>query len=139
MHLRVSLFEFEELTDVYRHFAGSTHLAGKKVIPTGLGAVNTPPYLLTVPSLLQKVKRSFAGGFDMNVIHGFPTLPRYANTIWPGYTPFIYVFTDMWNIIQKSRQHLEDSLELVGRSQWVFQQGQPKVDLALYAVFNITR
>ncbi|OAG01255.1 uncharacterized protein CC84DRAFT_280989 [Paraphaeosphaeria sporulosa] len=124
---------FQELTDVYRQFAGPAHLANRQVISTELGAVNTPPYWLTVPDLLQKIKRSLAGGFTMNVIHGFPTLAPYANTTWPGYTPFIYQFTDMWNPMQPAWQHLKDSLDFVGRNQWVLQQGQPKVDLALYA------
>ncbi|KAJ4354220.1 uncharacterized protein N0V89_005954 [Didymosphaeria variabile] len=124
---------FEQLVDVYRQFAGPAHLSNKKIISTELGAVNTPPYWLTVPNLLQQIKRSFAGGFTMNVIHGFPTLAPYANTTWPGYTPFIYEFTDMWNPIQPAWQHLKDSLDFVGRNQWVLQQGQPKVDLVLYA------
>ncbi|KAL1608594.1 hypothetical protein SLS60_003538 [Paraconiothyrium brasiliense] len=124
---------FEQLTDVYRQFAGPAHLSNKTIISTELGAVNTPPYWLTVPNLLQQIKRSFAGGFTMNIIHGFPTLAPYANTTWPGYTPFLYEFTDMWNPIQPAWQHLRDSLDFVGRNQWVLQQGQPKLDVVLYA------
>ncbi|KAL5466458.1 hypothetical protein PMIN06_000062 [Paraphaeosphaeria minitans] len=130
-HQRVN--GFQELTDVYRQFAGPAHLANRQIISTELGAVRTPPYWLSVPNLLQKTKRSFAGGFTMNVIHGFPTLAPYANTTWPGYTPFIYQFTDMWNPIQPAWQHLKDTLDFLGRNQWVLQQGQPKVDIALYA------
>lgn len=124
---------FSEIPDVYRQFTGPAHLTDKKVISTEMGAVNTPPYWLTIPALLQKIKRSFAGGFTMNVIHGFPTLTPYANTTWPGYTPFNYEFTDMWNSIQPAWQHLKDSLDFIGRNQWVLQQGQPRVDLAFYA------
>ncbi|KAJ4289046.1 hypothetical protein N0V90_011388 [Kalmusia sp. IMI 367209] len=124
---------FSQNADVYRQFAGPAHLADKNVISTELGAVNTPPYWLTIPNLLQQIKRSFGGGFTMNVIHGFPTLTPYPNTTWPGYTPFTYQFTEMWNQIQPAWQHIKDSLDYVGRNQWVLQQGQPKVDLALYA------
>lgn len=124
---------FSETLDVYRQFTGPAHLADKQVISTELGAVMTAPYWLTVPDLLQKIGRSLAGGFTMHVIHGYPTLAPYPNTTWPGYTPFNYIFTDMWNPIQPAWQHMKDSLDFVARNQWVLQQGQPKLDLAIYA------
>ena len=124
---------FLELVDVYRQFVGPAHLTNKKAISTEVGATNVPPYSLTIPSLLQKIKRSFAGGFTMSVIHGYPSLTPYVNTTWPGYTPFFYNYTEMWNPIQPAWQHLKDFLDFVGRNQWVLQQGQPKVDLAIYA------
>ncbi|KAF2472794.1 uncharacterized protein BDR25DRAFT_157719, partial [Lindgomyces ingoldianus] len=123
---------FGRLTDAYRQFAGPAHLANKSVISTELGAVNVPPYSLRVPDLLQQIKRSFAGGFTMNVLHGFPTSTPYPNTTWPGYTTFYYAFTEMWNSIQPAWQHMRDTLDYVGRNQFVLQQGSPRVDLAFY-------
>lgn len=102
------------------------------MISTELGAVRIGAYLLTIPDLLQKIKRSFAGGFTMNVLHGWPTLAPYPNTTWPGYTAFYYQFTEMWNQGQPAWTHMRDALDYVGRNQWALQQGTPKVDLAFY-------
>jgi len=68
----------------------------------------------------------------MNVIHGFPTVTPYFNTTWPGYTTFDYGYTDMWNSIQPAWQHMSDSLDYVGRNQFILQQGSAQVDLAFY-------
>ncbi|KAF2258204.1 hypothetical protein CC78DRAFT_479443 [Lojkania enalia] len=123
---------FGQLVDTYRQFSGPAHLTNKAVISTELGAVRVPAYTLRVPDLLQQIKRSFAGGFSMNVLHGFPSTTAYPNTTWPGYTTFWYEFTDMWNPIQPAWQHMKDALDYVGRNQWVLQQGSPKVDLVFY-------
>ncbi|KAF2180154.1 hypothetical protein K469DRAFT_753618 [Zopfia rhizophila CBS 207.26] len=125
-------FGFGNLIDAYRQFASPAHLANKSVVSTELGAVNVAPYSLRVPDLLQQIKRSFAGGFTMNVIHGFPTVTPYFNTTWPGYTAFFYMFTDMWNSIQPAWQHMSDSLDYIGRNQFILQQGTARVDLAFY-------
>lgn len=79
---------FGRLVDAYRQFAGPAHLFNKTVISTELGAVNTAAYSLTIPDLLQQVKRSLAGGFTMHVLHGFTYSGPYPNTTWPGYTTF---------------------------------------------------
>ena len=117
---------------MYRQFSGPAHLFNKSVISTELGAVPGAPYLLTIPELLQKIKRSFAGGFTMNALHGYPTLTQYPNTTWPGYTPFFYLFTEVWNQVQPAWTHMRDALDYVGRNQWALQQGTPKIDLAFY-------
>ncbi|KAF3034821.1 hypothetical protein E8E12_007082 [Didymella heteroderae] len=109
---------FLESLDVYRQFSGPAHLFNKSIISTELGAVRSGAYDLTIPSLLQKVKRSFAGGFTMNVLYGFPALTPYPNTTWPGYTTFWFDFTDMWNQVQPAWCHLHGVLDYVGRNQW---------------------
>lgn len=68
----------------------------------------------------------------MNVLHGYPTTGPYPNTTWPGYTTFNYLFTEMWNPIQPAWQHMKDSLDYIGRNQFVLQQGSPQLDLAFY-------
>ncbi|KAF2187908.1 hypothetical protein K469DRAFT_567905 [Zopfia rhizophila CBS 207.26] len=123
---------FAQNTDIYRQFAGPAHLSNKSVISTELGAVNTAAFSLRIPDLLQQIKRSFAGGFTMNVLHGFPTSTPYPNTTWPGYTTFYYEFTEMWNSIQPAWQHMTDALDYIGRNQFILQQGNPQVDLAFY-------
>ena len=79
---------FSNNVDIYRQFVGPVHLYNKKVISTELGAVQTPPYSLTVNSLLSQVKQSLAAGFTMHVLHGFTYSGPYPNTTWPGYTTF---------------------------------------------------
>lgn len=125
-------FGFSQLIDAYRQFSGPAHLSNQTVISTELGAVRTPAYSLLIPNLLQQIKRSFAGGFTMNVLRGFPASTHYPNTTWPGYTTFFYEFTEMWNQVQPAWRHMRDSLDFVGRNQWVLQQGSAKVDLALH-------
>lgn len=110
---------FSQLVDTYRQFSGPAHLSNKTIISSELGAVNVPAYTLTMPSLLQQIKRSFAGGFTTHVLHGFPSSTTYYNTTWPGYTTFWYEFTDMWNQIQPAWKHMSDYLGFVGRNQWV--------------------
>jgi hypothetical protein len=124
---------FQQLTDAYRQFSGPAHLANISVISTELGAVNIPPYSLLMTDLLQQIKRSFAGGFTMNVIHGFPASVPYINTTWPGYTAFFYRYTEMWNQIQPAWDHMQENLDYVGRNQWILQQGSPRIDLAFYS------
>lgn len=123
---------FGESVDVYRQFSGPAHLFNKSVISMELGAVQKGAYLQTIPDLLQKMKRSFAGGFTMNVLHAFPPFTTYLNTTWPGYTPFFYYFTEMWSQVQPAWNHMRDALDYFGWNQWALQPGTPKVDLAFY-------
>ncbi|KAF2994986.1 hypothetical protein E8E13_003871 [Curvularia kusanoi] len=123
---------FKDNVDMYRQFSGPAHFYNKSVISTEVGAVQEGAYLLTIPDLLRLIKRSFAGGFTMSVIHGFPTFTPYPNTTWPGYTAFYYQFTEMWNQVQPSWMHMRDTLDYVGRNQWALQQGTPQIDLAFY-------
>lgn len=73
---------FRDQVDAYRQFSGPAHLAGRNVISTEVGAVNVPPYSLTIPALLSHIKKSLAGGFTMSVIHGSPYSSDYPNTTW---------------------------------------------------------
>ncbi|KAF2643404.1 hypothetical protein P280DRAFT_394111 [Massarina eburnea CBS 473.64] len=123
---------FKQIVDAYRQLGGPAHLYNKSVVSTELGAVQVPPYSLRVPDLLRQTKQSFAGGFTMNVLHGYAYSGTYPNTTWPGYSTFWFEFTEMWNQHQPAWQHMKDSLDYVGRNQWVLQQGSPKVDLAFY-------
>ena len=123
---------FQQSLDAYRQFSGPAHLANISVISTELGAVSGPPYSLQVPDLLQQIKRSFSGGFTTNVLHGYPATAPYAETTWPGYTPFFYRYTEMWNPIQPVWKHMKEQLDYIGRNQWILQQGSPQIDLAFY-------
>lgn len=123
---------FSDDVDNYRQFSGPAHLYAKQVISNELGAVNTAAYSLTLPELLFHTKRAWSGGISMVVYHGSPYSGNYPNTTWPGYTTFNYMFTDMWNRIQPCWQHMKDTLDYVGRTQFILQQGVPQIDLAFY-------
>jgi hypothetical protein len=64
--------DFSDLIDGYRQYAGPVHLAGKPVLSSECGAVPGQAYSQTLPELLWKVKRSYAGSINQFVFHGFP-------------------------------------------------------------------
>ncbi|KIX10705.1 uncharacterized protein Z518_01789 [Rhinocladiella mackenziei CBS 650.93] len=123
---------FGDLVDSYRQFSGPAHLHGNNVVSSELGAVLTPSYSQTVPDLLYHIKRSWAGGITQIVIHGGAYTGNYPNTTWPGYQAFGFRYTENWSGLQPCWQHLSDTLDYVGRTQYVLQQGIPKIDLAFY-------
>src|SRR5688572_30045924 len=43
-----------------------------------------------------------------------------------------YEFTEMWNSVQPAWTQIKDSLDYIGRNQFILQQGNPQVDLAFY-------
>jgi hypothetical protein len=88
---------FNDNHDAYHQFAGPAHLTGRKVISTEVGAVASATYSQTSPDLLERIKRSRAGGFTITIIHGSSYSGAYPNKTWPGYATFDYTFTDMWN------------------------------------------
>ena len=40
----------------------------------------------TLPELMWKVKRSYAGALNQFVFHGYPYSGQYGNTTWPVFT-----------------------------------------------------
>ncbi|KAL1856677.1 hypothetical protein Plec18167_009116 [Paecilomyces lecythidis] len=123
---------FDNTIDLYRQFTGAAHLSDRNIISSEAGAVNIAAYSLRVPEFLGIMTRSYAGGVNQIVAHGFPYSGPYTNTTWPGYTTFFYQYTEMWNQIQPAWRHFRDIFDFMGRTQWVLQQGSPLVDLALY-------
>lgn len=78
-------------------------------------------------------KHAFAGSINQVVIHGTTYSHNFTNTTWPGYTTHKYDYFG-----QYSRHQLAwdvgypDSLNYLGRVQWVLQSGIPKVDLLFW-------
>lgn len=125
---------FEDSLTSYRQFSGPAHLSGRKVISSEMGAVSGPAFNLTIPQLLFHAKRGLAGGITQHVLHGSPYTGNYPNTTWPGYAPFYYSFSEQWtpHLPTFGSGHLKDTVDWIGRNQWVLQQGKPKIDLAVY-------
>ncbi|KAH8707659.1 hypothetical protein GQ44DRAFT_691187 [Phaeosphaeriaceae sp. PMI808] len=134
-HVQVPELEslgFAENIDLYRQFTGAAHLAGRNVISTEVGAVLGGAYKLRIPKLKALLDQSHAAGVNTMVIHGYAYSGEYFNTTWPGYTPFQYDFTEMWNHRQPAWRHLDDLFTYSARNSMTMQSGVPKVDLALY-------
>ncbi|KAJ4350294.1 uncharacterized protein N0V89_008915 [Didymosphaeria variabile] len=123
---------FAENIDLYRQFTGAAHLAGRNVISTEIGAVLGGAYKLRIPELKAQFDGSYAAGVNTMVIHGYAYSGEYFNTTWPGYTPFQYTYSELWNHRQPAWQHLDDLLTYSARNSMTMQSGAPKVDIAFY-------
>lgn len=127
---------FKEDIDLYRQFTGPAHLAGRNIISTEVGAISVGAYKLTVPKLKNLFDQSYAAGVNNMVIHGYAYGGEYYGTTWPGYTPFQYKFTEMWNHRQPAWKHMDELLAYSARNSMMMQSGTPKVDLAFYYFEN---
>ncbi|ETS77966.1 hypothetical protein PFICI_10028 [Pestalotiopsis fici W106-1] len=127
---------FKESVNMYRQFTGAAHLAGRNVISTEIGAVLGGAYKQRVPELKSLLDGSFAAGVNVMVLHGYAYSGDYVGTTWPGYTPFQYEYSEMWNPRQPSWQHLDDLMLYSARNSMIMRSGVPKVDLAFYYFEN---
>ncbi|KAL5041629.1 hypothetical protein BDW71DRAFT_217636 [Aspergillus fruticulosus] len=123
---------FGDRLDAYRSLSGPAQLAGKTDISSEVGAVSGPAFSQTILDLLLSIKKSYAGGLTMMVIHGMSYSGPYVGTSWPGYQPFAFRFTDTWSRVQPSWQHMKDTLDYLGRTQHILKAGKPRIDLAMY-------
>lgn len=64
--------DFSDLIDGYRQYSGPANLARRRIISSECGAVRGEAYVETLPELLWKVKRSYAGSVNQFIFHGFP-------------------------------------------------------------------
>ncbi|KAI3390458.1 hypothetical protein diail_9575 [Diaporthe ilicicola] len=119
--------------DGYRQFSGTANLARKNVISNELGAVFGRAYSYTIPELLFSMNRAVAGGVNQFVIHGQPYSGNYPQTTWPGFTAFVYYFSDMYSPKRPDWDNgLEAALNYMARIQYIQQKGVPRTDLAFY-------
>ncbi|KAM6504798.1 hypothetical protein FSOLCH5_015288 [Fusarium solani] len=112
-------------------FVGAAHLGGRNVISTEVGAVQTGAYSLSVPSLVNLFRDAFAGGVNSMVLHGMQYGGEY-NATWPGYTPFQYVYSELWSPRQPAWTHMNHTMAYTARNQVVLQAGAAKRDIAFY-------
>ncbi|KAH7383434.1 secreted protein [Cadophora sp. MPI-SDFR-AT-0126] len=124
---------FHSNIDSYRQFSGPANLAGKRVISNELGAVQFSAYRQTLPSLINLVKKAYAGGNNQMVFHGATYSHQFPNTTWPGYTPFSYVFAETHSRHQPAWEHgYADYIDFVARNNFVLQSGVPKRDIVIW-------
>jgi len=124
---------FGDNIDGYRQFTGAAQLVGKRVISNEMGANILEAYQLSIPHLLWSIARAFIAGVNQVVIHGQQFTGDYYDTTWPGYVAFSYLFSEQWSNKQPSWENgLADALNHIARMQFIFQQGTPKTDIAMY-------
>ncbi|KAH8197840.1 hypothetical protein TruAng_007987 [Truncatella angustata] len=134
-HVQVPELEslgFSESINNYRQFTGAAHLAGRNIISTEVGATLGNAYKQRIPHLKGLFDESFAAGVNAMVLHGYAYSGEYVGTTWPGYTPFQYQYSEMWNPRQPAWKHLDDLMSYSARNSMVIQLGVPKFDLAFY-------
>jgi hypothetical protein len=125
--------QFESNIDGYRQFAGPANLAGKRVISNEMGAIMMKAYNLQHHELLGYINRAFAGGVNQMVLHGQSYTGDYYGTTWPGYTAFVYLFSELYSDKQPSWNHgLGDVLNYTARVQYLQQSGVPRTDVVIY-------
>ncbi|KAI0839450.1 hypothetical protein F5Y06DRAFT_303174 [Hypoxylon sp. FL0890] len=124
---------FSNRIDGYRQFCGPANLAGKSVISIELGADMIRTYLQTWSDILSEANRAFVAGVNQMSIHGATYSHNYANTTWPGYTTFQYLFAGQhsrhqpaWDVGYKQAN------DYLARVQFVLQSGSPKVDIVFW-------
>lgn len=71
--------DFSDLIDGYRQYSGPANFAQKRIISSECGAVRGQAYVQTLPELLWRVKRSYAGSVNQFVFHGLPYSGEVSN------------------------------------------------------------
>lgn len=124
---------FDNLIDGFRQFCGPANLAGEPIISIELGAQVLQTYWQSWTVLLSMAKRAFVAGVNEVVIHGATYSHAYANTTWPGFTSFNYLFS-----AQHSRHQpawdvgYTEANNYLARVEFILQSGTPKVDLVFW-------
>ncbi|KAJ9499406.1 hypothetical protein H2202_004989 [Exophiala xenobiotica] len=124
--------DFSDLIDGYRQYSGPANLARRRIVSSECGAVRGEAFAQLLPELLWHVKRSYAGGVNQFVFHGFPYSGDYGNTTWPVFTTFNYQYSNMHGPSDPGWDFYRDQIEFVARNNFVVQTGVPKLDIAFW-------
>lgn len=132
-------FYFRDVIDSYRAMAGAVHMTDKPVMSGEIAPLLTgilqDGYGASWKRMLEISNQNFAGGVNQVVWHGFPYADAPGAT-WPGWfphgSPFLPGFAEAWGPRQPTWKHMPDINGYVSRQQLVLQEGEPRVDLAMY-------
>lgn len=130
---------FSDNIDAYRQYVGPAVLANKTVISNEMGAVFGKAYAYPLTTLLGQTHKAIASGVNQFVFHGQDYTGDYWGTTWPGYTAFIFLFSEQYS--QKDpawETGFGDGLHHVGRLQYSQQKGKLIVDVAIYNKVSAT-
>ncbi|KAF5357317.1 hypothetical protein D9758_005962 [Tetrapyrgos nigripes] len=117
--------------DQARQLSGGVHLGNHTIFSSETGARGGANALRMI-DLLEDAKTQYAGGVNVALLHGFPYSGDYANTTWPGFTTFSYLFTEMHGPRNPAWDYYREYLDFLARTQYILQAGVAKVDLAIY-------
>ncbi|KAF2474910.1 uncharacterized protein BDR25DRAFT_280543 [Lindgomyces ingoldianus] len=129
--------DFSDLIDGYRQYSGPANLARRRIVSSECGAVRGEAYSQTLPEILWKVKRSYAGSVNQFVFHGYPYSGEYGNTTWPTWSTFNYQYSDMHGPHEPAWEFYRDQIDYIARNNWVFQTGIPRMDLAIWQKMTV--
>lgn len=118
--------------DQMLQFVGPAHLARRNVVSTEIGAVQSGGYGQAVPSLLKLFQDAFASGVNAMIIHGMPYGGEQPGATWPGFTPFQFVYSELWSPKQPAWEHMGDAMNYTARNQLILRSGVAKRDLVFY-------
>ncbi|KLU82943.1 hypothetical protein MAPG_02010 [Magnaporthiopsis poae ATCC 64411] len=118
--------------DQMLQFVGPAHLGRRPVVSTEVGAVQSGGYSQAVPSLLKLFNDAFVSGVNAMIIHGMPYGGEQPGATWPGFTPFQFVYSEMWGPKQPAWEHMGDAMNYTARNQLILRSGVAKRDLLFY-------
>ncbi|KAK5033113.1 hypothetical protein LTR13_007078 [Exophiala sideris] len=124
--------DFSDLIDGYRQYAGPANLAQRRIVSSECGAVRGEAFVQLLPELMWHVKRSYAGGVNQFVFHGYPYSGDYGNTTWPVFTTFDYQYSSMHGPNDPGWDFYRDQIDFVARNNFLLQSGVPKFDVAFW-------
>jgi hypothetical protein len=124
--------DFSDLIDGYRQYSGPAYFTGKPIVSSECGAVRGESYTQTLQELMWKVKRSYAGGVNQFVFHGYPYSGSYPETTWPVYTTFTYAYSNMHGPHEPAWDFYRDHMDFVARNNFILQTGVPKMDIVFW-------
>jgi len=113
-------------------FVGPASLARRNVVSTEIGAMPSGGYSLTLPKLVELFHDAFASGVNSMLIHGMSYGGEQPGSTWPGYTPFQFVFTELWSPKQPAWNYMAEIMEYTARNQVILRSGVTKKDLVFY-------
>jgi len=120
--------------DNFRNIAGGVHMAGKKFVSDEALANGGSSYALTWQSAVDTLNSNYAAGVNRMVIHGtaFAKGVTGAYSQWPGWHAFGSSFAEPWGPRQTYWQDVGQMAGFIARNQAVFQNGRPRMDVAIY-------
>ncbi|KAG5762945.1 hypothetical protein H9Q72_008957 [Fusarium xylarioides] len=122
--------------DQMAQFVGPAHLGRRNIISTEVGAVAVGAYSQTITSLVNLFHEAFAGGVNAMMIHGMTYTGEQLGSAWPGFTPFQYIYTELWSPKQPAWKYMSEMIAYTARNQFVLQQGVAKKDVVFYLYKN---
>ncbi|MFH5183677.1 glycosyl hydrolase [Paenibacillus sp. TAB 01] len=125
--------------DRFRGISGGVNISGKQLISDEVLALMPRAYDMPFSESIATINRDFSVGVNHMVVHGISTArasDEYDGGLWsqwPGWHAFGAYVADSWSARQPYYEDLQTMNDYMARLQAVMQNGQPKIDLLLFA------